>query len=932
METPVPASEGDLRASPRVAAIVMASRSADLTSVFESIVGQVYEPTTVFVVSDERPKANVAAPHAQWASSVSDVVAAVQDTAEFVWLLHPEAVPRPDALAAMVSTAERVDASVVGSKLLDPQRSDELVSVGGATDVFGYPYTGLDQGEVDQEQYDVIRDVAYVEPASMLVRRDLAAGLGGFDPKLPHLSSGLDFCQRARLAGGRVVVAPTSEVKFSGGDRKRASTWREQAGRLRVMLKCYSLLTLLWALPGLAIIGLVLGVYRTFNGTPTALADWARAWIWNVLHFPSTLAARRGARGSSLASDKELFRYQVNGSVELRAVASALGGLLADEATEDDEDLAWMDEASGFWQQPAFLAAVFGTVFVAAFTRVIWSEGMPSTGFALPLADSAWDTLRAYAGGWNAGGLGSSQPIHPAVGATASVQLLFGSKTALAATVMTVGSVALGAIGMARLVRRLGLGPSSRYLSGAVFVAGAPMVAVTQSGYWPALLAAGGLPWVLAGVVQPLPVSPRLRVGRIAQIALAMIWMSMMMPVLIVVPLGFGLTWSLATRTARPLFRAVAVSIIALPMLFPWLLAQTPQSLYSSGAPLHFDPRLWVMIPALLASVLIVLAGRGVPARVAVIGTLVASFGILLSRASTLGAGRDVTAGGGVLAAFGIALVVAAALGAMRELDAAGALRRSAAQLGVMAAVVAVLLVVTSVPAGLAGLGEDQYQSLAFAETRGGVHGTDRLLLMGPAATLPGEFRRLDDGTAYRVTSGVPTFDQAWLPESRAGDEALERTIEALADGSELRPGEALGEFGIRWIVFTGDAPLQQVMTSQLDLRPLPQLVYPVFESEVDSARAVTDRGVAWTWERPDYVGPPVDGRIRLAENADPRWGPGEWEQRDWANEVSSSDGFARFGGVPRFRFLAQLAGVIVLVLLFLAVWGRPARSLDSLI
>ncbi|NIS34385.1 MAG: hypothetical protein GWN07_27770, partial [Actinobacteria bacterium] len=53
------------------------------------------------------------------------------------------------------------------------------MSVGFATDVFAAPYTGLQPDEVDQEQYDVIRDVAAVSAASMLIRRDLLMGLGG---------------------------------------------------------------------------------------------------------------------------------------------------------------------------------------------------------------------------------------------------------------------------------------------------------------------------------------------------------------------------------------------------------------------------------------------------------------------------------------------------------------------------------------------------------------------------------------------------------------------------------------------------------------------------------------------------------------------------------------------------------------------------------
>lgn len=928
METSGPSEHRRLSAFPGVAVIVLARRPGDPTSVFSSIEAQVYEPVAMFVVSDDRPKANIAAPHARWAPSVQEAIASLDAGVDYVWILDREAVPHPDALEALVATATRTDASVVGSKLLNAERNEELVSVGGATDVFGYPFTGIEQGEVDQEQYDVIRDVAYVEPASMLVRRDLAAGLGGLDPLLPQLSAGLDFCQRARLAGGRVVVAPTSEVDYGHSDPRRPLTWREQAGRVRVMIKSYSMVTLAWAIPGLFAMGLLLSFYRTFNGHPLAVGDWARAWLWNVIHLPSTVTGRRKARASRLAGDEELFRFQVRGSVEVRAVASEVGALLQDESGDDDPELVGTaDQSPGFWQQPAFLAAVFGSVFVAAFTRGLWSEGMPASGFVLPLGDSAWNTLRAYAGGWHLGGLGSPEPMHPSIAATSAVQLLFGSRASLAAVTITVAAVALGIAGTTRLVRRMGLGHASRYLAGVVFVAGSPMLAIAESGYWPALLAAAGLPWVLAGVVQPLPGRVRFRVGRIASMVLGLAWTTMMLPSLIVVPLGFAVAWSFATRKIGPLARAGLVTVLTLPMLFPWLSVQTAASILTDGAPFHFDPTWWVMGPVLVAGLAVVLAAKGNPARVAVLGTLGGAIGFFASRASDLGAGRDLTAAGGVVAAMGVALVIAGAFDALDTVRGASMIRRSVVRLGIAGAVGSVLLVLGAIPSGRAGLPADEWGTLAFADSRAGSHGTDRLLLIGPGTNMPGEFRRLDDGTAYRLIGGFPTFEQAWLPNPRLGDEALASTLENLADGSELRPGEALAAFGVRWVVFTGESVLSEVMTAQLDLRPLPQLVYEVYESEIDGFRAVTDSGFPWTWESPDYVGRAGEGTVRIAENADPRWGPDDWQQRDWANEVSTTDGLARFGGVAAFRLQARLAGLLALILLAASLAGRPSRS-----
>src|SRR5690606_40406632 len=103
-------------------------------------------------------------------------IAATDSTVDYLWFLHSDARPRPDALAALVREVERNEASLGGSKLLVAGSRDELEEVGSATDVFGEPYSGLEEGEIDLQQYDVVREVAFVRSASMLARRDLAQG------------------------------------------------------------------------------------------------------------------------------------------------------------------------------------------------------------------------------------------------------------------------------------------------------------------------------------------------------------------------------------------------------------------------------------------------------------------------------------------------------------------------------------------------------------------------------------------------------------------------------------------------------------------------------------------------------------------------------------------------------------------------------------
>ena len=68
------------------------------------------------------------------------------------------------------------------------------------------------------------------------------------------------------IAGGRVIVAPSSEVPHSRACRQDVSGWRELAGRMRAMLKAYQLLTLFWLVPAGVLVGVGEGLVRLLLG------------------------------------------------------------------------------------------------------------------------------------------------------------------------------------------------------------------------------------------------------------------------------------------------------------------------------------------------------------------------------------------------------------------------------------------------------------------------------------------------------------------------------------------------------------------------------------------------------------------------------------------------------------------------------------------
>jgi GT2 family glycosyltransferase len=132
---------------------------------------------------------------------------------EWIWLLHDDAAPAPEALAELLHAVERAPSvTVAGCKQLDWHAGRRLIDVGLSTSRWAERLTLIEADELDQGQYDARSDTFAVNSAGMLVRRDVWAELGGFDPALPGTGDDVDFCWRNRLAGHRVVVVPSAKM------------------------------------------------------------------------------------------------------------------------------------------------------------------------------------------------------------------------------------------------------------------------------------------------------------------------------------------------------------------------------------------------------------------------------------------------------------------------------------------------------------------------------------------------------------------------------------------------------------------------------------------------------------------------------------------------------------------------------------------------
>jgi len=922
------------RAAPGVAAVVIAEDPALTRACLAAVKRQVYAPAQILVVggSDEiRTVAGEA--EAGWRANLRAVMESLGSQVTFVWVLHDRALPRRDALGALIRDGSRVDASVAGSKILDAGDGQALVAVGTATDVFDAPYSGLQEGEIDQSQYDVVRDVAAASGISMLVRRDLFIGLRGVDPLMAPGAAAIDLCQRARLRGGRVVVVPSSEVLYVTPDR--APDWRERAGEIRAMVKVYSLITLLWAVPLAFLAGIAESIISPFLGR-WKLFGFLAAWGWNLLHLPSAIRARFEVRRGRQVGDEELFRYQTGGSARLR--------LLWDETLDrlrirfPDGVLSGFNDVLDAGQQalrkPTFVVGAASVLFAVVATRSVWAGALPIVGFSLPAPESAMDALGAYAGGWNPAGFGSPEVLHPSVAGTAVAQLALFGNSGLATGVLTLAAFLSGVIGAARLMRRWGLSIISGYLAGIVMMGGPAVIGLAGEGRWAPMIALGVLPWILVAALREVKNG---WIGRAGQIAAVTVLSGVVgvfaPPALIVAPVG-ALVWAVAGRGPRwaPAFRVVAGAGLALPLLMPWILYADLGAFLAAGPPAFWAPSpVWLVVGMLgVASVGALVTGDKTVSSVGAWGGLMVAIGWLAARSGEYGLGREAETAALMAVSLGAAGVVGAATGfGSRRKDASG-VRYVFGMAAVFAAAGLVAATVLVAGPGRAGLPEDEFgETFSFATAAGDT--PTRILLFGPPDTLPGE-SRVFEGLGYRVIDApYPRIWDAYLHEPRLGDDALRAFLETLLDGEVRRGGVSLAEFGIGWVAFTEESQLELLFDAQLDMVSLRSFDVPVYRNEVPTAIAVGTDGIPWRRVGTAFASTDGPGGtpVRIAQNADFRWGPGDWEQDDWANSVRVRVGGdeVSFGGDSTRRRMALGAGVWFLVLVMVAIGGRLRKT-----
>ena len=245
-----------------------------------------------------------------YGAAANEVLHLVEGTNGFFCFLHDDVALDPGAIRLLVEELYRSNAGIVGPKLVSWDDPGVLQHVGIGVDRFGEVDSFVEEGEVDQEQHDAVRDVFALPSACLMVRADLFREIGGFDTWMDFYGDDVDLCWRAHLGGARVVVVPAARARHREALSERRPDLRPALLQARHRMRSIATLTGARRLPLLIVqlifVTLAELVVGVLSGKPREAWASVRAMFGLVPRLPGIFVRRREVRALRRVPDGEI--------------------------------------------------------------------------------------------------------------------------------------------------------------------------------------------------------------------------------------------------------------------------------------------------------------------------------------------------------------------------------------------------------------------------------------------------------------------------------------------------------------------------------------------------------------------------------------------------------------------------------------------------
>jgi GT2 family glycosyltransferase len=249
---------------------------------------------------------------------------ALDQKADYVFLVNNDTELEPDLLEKLVSAAESEDSiGIVGPAVYDLKNKGAVQEMGMAVDRFGYPLAIKTLSEKNT-------CVFFVSGCAMLIKSELLRKIGLFDEKYFMFAEDLDLCWRGRLSGYKIIVVEAAKIyhasggSISGGVLK-GSIYKTNVKRIflrekntiRTLIKNYETSSIIKVIPFYMALLLFEAIFWSCLLKPNITKNLLKAIWWNIKYLPDTLQQRVLVQSLRKISDKEIAAIMLPGYCKL---------------------------------------------------------------------------------------------------------------------------------------------------------------------------------------------------------------------------------------------------------------------------------------------------------------------------------------------------------------------------------------------------------------------------------------------------------------------------------------------------------------------------------------------------------------------------------------------------------------------------------------